>query len=83
MVLAALESKGKNMGNTKSSECNGCTHWKPLYPSSAGGTYPACHYCIDTGRTRYSMGAWGKCTVKEDVRLNDFKETSGILKPLP
>lgn len=54
------------MSNPKASECKGCTHWKPLYSSTGKGEYRACNYFFDTGATRLSMGAWGKCTVREE-----------------
>jgi len=33
-------------------ECTGCRHWRPL--REGRGVY-ACHYCVDTGRTRLRL----------------------------
>lgn len=54
------------------SECEGCIHWRPIRADGKDGVCRACHYFQDTGKTRYSMGAWGKCTVREEIKLHDF-----------
>lgn len=60
------------MSRTKH-RCTGCIYWRTLGKGEDRGiSNHACHYFLDTGRTRFSMGAWGECTVRKE-RVNGRK----------
>ena len=55
------------MGRPKKSPCDGCVYWRSIVNSGYRGTDGrCCHFLLDTGISRFAMGAWGKCTVKRE-----------------
>ena len=49
--------------------CDGCIYWRLIQGGSLGRGVHACHYCLDTGVTRTSLGVLGRgCRPKKERR---------------